>query len=404
MHTYKHTCLPLSLCRSGFGRYFPGSFDSFLNGKNCDGIVRHVAYDCRRTPHKVREAVLQLKKLEAIEPKRLRYGSRKRFFAEIWKKLRSAAPEDLVQPVGVALAGDPTSADFEGGSGVTASELKDDSATLEMWNELLKDCGLVELGDRHLVPDILLGTLAQMKSTEVTENDRIGRCKNHPVGFIGMCCKWCGGKPGKPGFGRYFASSIRSLAQVDSCQHMVKHVTQKCIQIPPEIRRQLLVLQDDHVQQQQAKELAGGRSRYGSRKMFFRRVWSRLHGDGASDKADHATGLRDPPVVLKSGTGGPSDTKAVERNKEDTTDWANVLEGSTLVTLDDQGLISPSQFAALAQMKICQLTESDQTGWYRDREIGFGGFCCRHCGGKVCLPHMLCSSQISMVSAGSSQL
>jgi len=92
---------------------------------------------------------------------------------------------------------------------------------------LLEGAELAEAPDRHLVSDILLGTIAQMKKAEVTEGDRIGRCKNHPIGFVGMCCKWCGGKAGKPGFGRYFPSSIRSLAQVDSCQHMIKHVTTK---------------------------------------------------------------------------------------------------------------------------------------------------------------------------------
>jgi len=182
-----------------------------------------------------------------------------------------------------------------------------------------------------------------------------------------MSCKHCGGKAGKPGFGRYFPSSVRSLAQVDSCQHMVKHVTSKCTEIPPEIREKLVGLQDE----KQTKDLAANnsRSRYGSRKMFFRRVWTRLHGDGASDKADHAGGLPEAPVVLKSGTGDPGDVKP-ERKQEDTTDWENVLKGSTLVTLDDKGLIPPAQFAALAQMKKCQLEKSDQTGWYKDRDLG----------------------------------
>lgn len=322
--------------------------------------------------------MLELGQRETIVPGRLRYGSRKRFFSELWKKLRTAAAADLVNPE--MAAGVPTMADAEDGSKVAASSSPEDAAMTEMWNELLKDCDLVEPADRHLVSDILLGTLGQMKRTEVTENDRIGRCKNHPVGFVGMCCKWCGGKAGKPGFGRYFASSIRSLAQADSCQHMVKHVTEKCTKIPPDIREKLVLLNDE---EQQTKEVATGRNRYGSRKMFFRRLWSRMHGNSASDKAKHATGLPEPPLVLKSGTGDPGDPKPTDIKNEDTTDWDQVLEGSTLVTADDRGLISPAQFAALAQMKACRLTESDKTGWYKNRDIGFGGFCCRHCGGKV---------------------
>ena len=109
-----------------------------------------------------------------------------------------------------------------------------------------------------------------------------------------------------------------------------------------------------------------------------------MHGDGASDKAEHATGLQETRLVLKSGTGDPGDPKPAEIYGEDTTDWDKVLEGSTIVTVDDRGLIPPAQFAALAQMKACRLTESDKTGWYKDRDVGFGGFCCRHCDGKVC--------------------
>jgi len=129
---------------------------------------------------------------------------------------------------------------------------------------------------------------------------------------------------------------------------------------------------------QLTKEAATHRSRYGSRKMFFRRVWSRLHGEGASDKANHAGGLREPPLNLTGEKGSPKKEK-----KEDTTDWEKVLEGSTLVTLDDQSLISPAQFAAMAQMKACHLTPADKTGWYKEREVGFGGFCCRHCEGRA---------------------
>jgi len=179
------------------------------------------------------------------------------------------------------------------------------------------------------------------------------------------------------GFGRYFPSSIRSLAQVDSCQHMIKHVTLKCTKIPPELRKQLL----DMGPTEAGGEGGGHRSRYGSRKMFFRRVWSRLHGESVSDKASHSNGASEGDDV-KSSSAAQESLKQ-EWKKEDTTDWEKVLDGATIVSLDDQGLISPAQFAAMAQMKACRLTKTDKTGWYKDRPIGFGGFCCRHCGGKA---------------------
>lgn len=172
----------------GFGRYFPGSFDSFLNGKNCEGIVRHVAHECRRIPQHVRTTVLELEKRENAAPGRLRYGSRKRFFTHIWQQLKSAKLEDLDQqeigegiPPMVIQAANAVSTNGDSGDVASAAPAEDVGADAEVWKELLKDSEIVEMADRHLVADILLGTLAQMKCTEVTENDRIGRCKNHPI-------------------------------------------------------------------------------------------------------------------------------------------------------------------------------------------------------------------------------
>jgi len=139
-----------------------------------------VSVECPNVPANIRETVVELEKRESHVPGRLRYGSRKRFFSEIWKKLRTAKVEDLdKQDVGQGI---PATATAEGGGGGDPHQPKEDVDTTDMWTELLKDCELVEPTDRHLVSDILLGTLAQMKRTEVTENDRIGRCKNHPVG------------------------------------------------------------------------------------------------------------------------------------------------------------------------------------------------------------------------------
>jgi hypothetical protein len=58
---------------------------------------------------------------------------------------------------------------------------------------------------------------------------------------------------------------------------MLKHIAQKCRFCDPAVRSAVLQLQ----QIQAAQEgLASGRPRYGSRKIFFQRIWSRLHGSG----------------------------------------------------------------------------------------------------------------------------
>jgi hypothetical protein len=99
-----------------------------------------------------------------------------------------------------------------------------------------------------------------------------------------MCCKHCGGQPG---FGRYFPNSVRSLAQTTTSQTILKHIGGKCRFCPPTIRKAVVELQ----RQQAHKEgLATTRPRYGSRKIFFQRMWARLHGkkqpDELGDEAD----------------------------------------------------------------------------------------------------------------------
>lgn len=140
------------------------------------------------------------------------------------------------------------------------------------WELLLGDSKLVFPKDQDLVPDALFVAMAQMKPCKLTQADRVGCYKSREIGFTGMCCKHCGGQPG---FGRYYPNSVRSLAQTTTSQTILKHIGNKCRFCPPHVRQAVLELQ----RQQAAKEgMANGRPRYGSRKIFFQRMWARLHG------------------------------------------------------------------------------------------------------------------------------
>ena len=138
---------------------------------------------------------------------------------------------------------------------------------------------LVLMKDRDLVPDSLFVAMAQMKPCKLTHADRVGCYKTRDIGFIGMSCKHCGGQPG---FGRYYPNSVRSLAQTTTSQTILKHISGKCRFCPPAIRNAVLQLQ---AHANACEGLSTGRPRYGSRKIFFQRVWARLH-DLDEDKAD----------------------------------------------------------------------------------------------------------------------
>ena len=148
------------------------------------------------------------------------------------------------------------------------------------FEELVEDSDLVQMNDRDLVPDALFVAMAQMIPCKLTQADRVGCYKSREIGFLGMCCKHCGGQPG---FGRYYPNSVRSLAQTTTSQTILKHIGGKCHACPPSVRNAVLELQ----REQDIKDAASnGRPRYGSRKIFFQRMWERLHSTSYQDGSE----------------------------------------------------------------------------------------------------------------------
>ena len=165
---------------------------------------------------------------------------------------------------------------------------------------LIVDSKLVCMEDRGLVPDPLFAAMAQMKPCRLQHADRVGCYKNRELGFVGMSCKWCGGQPG---FGRYYPNSVRSLAQTTTSQTILKHIGSKCRFCPPKVRDAILELQ----QVQAAQEgLPTGRPRYGSRKIFFQRVWQRLHNNREeqeqADEGDEKTSISLESSISEEGS------------------------------------------------------------------------------------------------------
>jgi hypothetical protein len=192
------------------------------------------------------------------------------------------------------------------------------------FEELLEDSQLVQMKDRDLVPDSLFVAMSQMKLCTLTQADRVGCYKARDLGFVGMCCKHCGGQPG---FGRYFPNSVRSLAQTTTSQTILKHIGSKCRFCPTEIRNAVLDLQ----RQQAAREgLASGRPRYGSRKIFFQRVWSRLHGANAKagDEEDCGGSKSDETASLQEEQNSFQGSNTAEAAQEPTDDKAEDTTGS----------------------------------------------------------------------------
>lgn len=126
---------------------------------------------------------------------------------------------------------------------------------------------VVRSDDQSLVTNYLFLLLEQMVTCRFTEEDRAGgrsKVKDCPVGFPGMQCKHCGGKAG---FGRYFPTSVAALSSANSDRNIFNHVS-KCRRCPQPVKDQLIALRDEQAQ---------AKNRRGSRKLFFERVWDRIH-------------------------------------------------------------------------------------------------------------------------------
>jgi hypothetical protein len=352
---------------TGFGRYFPGSLTSLVNGNICKSIMKHLTEECRKCPNGLRESVLKLELHDEHNPFHYRRGSRRRFFSKIWEKIQDGEVQDrgsgdggADHEVSSSLAdhnnpnhnnnlGGLTEADL----GIEAPSFRNDPGI--PWKMILDNSEIVQPGDRHLVPDTMFAATAQTRPCQVTEGDRVGRCKDHKLGSMGLCCKHCGGKPGA--YGRFFPSNLHTFAQVEVCKQVVKHITRKCPACPLEIRQAIMDLQ--------RREQGMSSKRFPSRMIFFRRVWSRFH---VNDKAESTT---EDGVAPEGGT-----------LTYDQIPWDELVKNSKLVQIDDKGLIPDSQFISIAQMDVCQLTEEDRIGYNKAREIGFTGLCCRYCRGK----------------------
>lgn len=121
--------------------------------------------------------------------------------------------------------------------------------------------------DRELVTEYLFLLMDQMQTCKFTEEDRTGgrsKIKDNEIGFPGMQCKHC---QGKAGFGRYFPVSINALALANSDRNIYNHL-QKCRRCPSTVKTNLLKLSQDQTPT---------KNRRGLRKMFFQRVWNRIH-------------------------------------------------------------------------------------------------------------------------------
>ena len=58
--------------------------------------------------------------------------------------------------------------------------------------------------------------------------------------------------------------------------------------------------------------------------------------------------------------------------------YERIINGSSLVTLEERELVPDYIFIALGQLVPCKMDQDDRIGVYSSRPVGFEGMCCRH--------------------------
>eukprot|EP00934_Nitzschia_sp_Nitz4_P001414 Nitzschia sp. Nitz4//scaffold151_size53849//17389//19320//NITZ4_006718-RA/size53849-processed-gene-0.58-mRNA-1//1//CDS//3329537129//1414//frame0 len=120
--------------------------------------------------------------------------------------------------------------------------------------------------DKDMIPPYVYTLMRQVEPCQFTEADRFVARSKGPVGYPGFQCRHC---KGHAGLGKYFPVSAKSLSTNSTSQNIHAHLL-KCRKCPEQVKDQLVQL-----------KIEKGRSprlEPGWRKIFFDKVWSRLHG------------------------------------------------------------------------------------------------------------------------------
>jgi len=133
--------------------------------------------------------------------------------------------------------------------------------------------------DKLLLTDYFYFVNKQLKLCRFTESDRKtrgGKRETIEIGFGGLECRHCAGSSGSR---KFFWSDVDRLA--NSFAEIPAHIL-KCRKCPENVKQSLADLKQRHPEQM-------ARLPRGSQKVFFRRMWKRLHNTAIGDEADVKT-------------------------------------------------------------------------------------------------------------------
>jgi hypothetical protein len=151
-----------------------------------------------------------------------------------------------------------------------------DEASVEEYKEgtkLVDRDHIVYAEDTSMVPPYVYFLMRQVETCHFTEADRFVARSKGPVGYPGFECRHCAGHAG---LGKYFPVSSKSLSTNSTSQNIHAHLL-KCRKCPIYTKEKLASLKDEKGRTPRLEP--------GWRKIFFDKVWCRLHGDKEADQS-----------------------------------------------------------------------------------------------------------------------
>jgi hypothetical protein len=203
-------------------------------------------------------------------------------------------------------------------------EEKEIEARLRTTDEEEEERELVIDDDKSLLTDYFFHIMKQLRFCRFSESDRKtrgGKRDNIKVGFGGLKCVHCSGSQNSR---KFFWSNVDRLA--NSFAEIPSHVL-KCRRCPVQTKKALQELKQRHSEQMT-------RLPRGSQKVFFRRMWRKLH-DSQDRLSLDSTG--DSPVSsrLKDDKGDKVAEETVASNKE--SDNQSSAHGNIIVGMSTAG-------------------------------------------------------------------
>ncbi|KAL3939188.1 MAG: hypothetical protein SGBAC_006046 [Bacillariaceae sp.] len=254
-----------------------------------NSFVLHLA-KCPHTPTKVKQALVALKKIHSKQMQQLPYGSQRKCFLELWKRMRasdkvvegqenptaeqmaaasaeagltvSASNPDSVRSTSVATAIDTNRKNSRSdGFPVSSNEmtLRVLKNVEQEWDPTKDNDCLMDKDDRFLISDYVFLTMRQLDTALPTASDFRGNRRQNTLQRMADC--------GFVSSGRSFPSAPDNMASAFNTS-LYNHM-QACPGVPVELKSALYDLRKIH--SMQCQNLV-----FGSQRKFFNKVFGKL--------------------------------------------------------------------------------------------------------------------------------